>query len=332
MKNFIYISTLIISFFCISCEDVINVDLETGRPQIVVDGWINNKFESQKIRLLSTSGYFDNTTPPYIENATVRVLDLVNNKTLNFTYDSDGYYTWTPTTLADTLIVRQRPGDFDRDGDGLYDNYYKLEVSVVFDNKDLQFESYTSLERVPSIDSLFFQTSKGDTEKDDQIYGELFAKDFAGPADCYWIKTWKNDNFLNKSSEMLLAFDITPGRSDYGNILTQATPFIPPVRLGINLSISEEEDERGEKNYEVGDSVYCEIHSMTEKAFDFMSASRSAMANGGLFATPLANVPSNIVASNKDAEGMVVGVFCGSAISSLGYRINTKPPYDNRKL
>ncbi|ANQ48330.1 DUF4249 domain-containing protein [Flammeovirga sp. MY04] len=332
MKNLIKYTSLILILLTSSCEDIINVDLETGRPQIIVDGWLNNKFETQRIRLISTIGYFDTETPPAVENATVRVIDQVNNKTLNFTYDKDGYYTWTPTTLEDTLIVRQRPGDFDRDGDGLYDNYYKLEVSVNFDNKDLAFESYTSLERVPPIDSIFFQTSKGKTVEEDEIYGELFAKDFVGPADCYWIKTWKNGNLLNKSSEILLAFDITPGRSDFGNILTEPTAFIPPVRLGINLSISEDEENRGEKNYEVGDSVYCEIHSMTEKAFDFMSRSRSAMSNGGLFATPLANVPTNIIATNQDAEGMVIGVFNGSAISSKGYRINTKPPYDNRQL
>ncbi|NLR92609.1 DUF4249 family protein [Flammeovirga agarivorans] len=330
MKKLANIYLLFSIFIFFSCEDVIDVDLETGRAQIVVDGWVNNKFEEQRIRLISTVGYFDNNTPPAVENAVVKLHDLVNNKVMDFTYDENGYYTWTPSSIDDTLIVRERPGDFDRDSDGNYNNYYKLEVSVNFDDKDLAFEAFTSLERVPVIDSLVFMTDKGQKVEDDEIYGELWAKDFAGPADCYWIKTWKNGSFLNKSSEMQLAFDITPGRSDYGNILTEPTVFIPPVRLGINPVLSDEEADAGEKFYEVGDTVYCEIHSMTEDAFDFMSRSKSSMANGGLFATPLANVPSNIKASNEATEGMVVGVFCGSAITSLGYRINSKPPYDDR--
>lgn len=326
----ILILNIIILLF-ISCEDVINVDLATGRPQIVVDGWINNKFEKQKIRLVNTIGYFDTSTPPFIENATVKIIDQVNNKVLNFNYESDGYYTWSPSALSDTLIVRNRPGDFDRDSDGLYDNYYKLEINVNFEGKNVSLESYTSLERTPIIDSLVFKTSKQDNVEDEKIYGAIWAKDYKGPADCYWIKTFKNGDFLNKKDEMLLAFDITPGRSDYGNEITKDTYFIPPVRQGINPTLTEEEVNAKAPLYSVGDSVYCEIHSMTEKAFDFLSQARSQMSNGGLFASPLANVPSNIIASDSESGGMAVGVFCGSAISSKGFRIKTKPPYDENK-
>lgn len=313
-----------------SCEDVIQVDLQQGPAQIVVDGWINNKFETQRIRLVTTNGYFDPTAPPLIENATVKVQDLVNNKTLDFTYEGNGYYTWSPTTLADTLIVRQRPDDFDRDGDGLYSNYYKLEVNVNFGGDEVSLEAYTSLERVPPIDSLVFKTSKQDNQEDEKIYGEIWAKDYRGPADCYWIKTYKNEEFLNKKDEMQLAFDITPGRSDYGNILTVDTYFIPPVRRGINPRLSEEEQDAKAPLYNVGDTVLCEIHSMTENGFDFLSQAKSQMSNGGLFASPLANIPTNIIATNSISEGKAVGVFCGSAISSKGYRINTKPPYEEK--
>ncbi|AZQ61823.1 DUF4249 domain-containing protein [Flammeovirga pectinis] len=328
-KNIQYIIYFFI-FTLISCEDVITVDLATGRPQIVVDGWINNKFETQKIRLVSTTGYFNSDAPPYVENATVKIHNLVNNTTMDFTYDKDGYYTWTPATLADTLLVRQRPSDFDRDSDGLYNNYYRLEVTAEFTGVDVHFEAFTSLERTPVIDSLTFKTQVASDDYPEVIYGELWAKDFAGPADCYWIKTWKNDSLLNKSNEMSLAFDITPGRSDYGDVIKEDTYFIPPVRNSINPRLSDDEQEAKKPLYQINDSVYCEIHSMTENAFDFMSQAKSQMSNGGLFATPLANVPSNILALDSKSDGLVVGVFCGSAISSKGFRIKTKPPYEEK--
>ncbi|NME71955.1 DUF4249 family protein [Flammeovirga aprica] len=329
MKNhYIYLFLLLI-LLSTSCEDIITIDLPQGQTQIVVDGFINNQFEKQRIRLVTTNGYFDPTTPPLVENADVKIIDLVNNKTIQFNYESDGYYTWTPSTLADTLIVRQRPSDFDRDGDGRYDNYYKLEVSVDFEGQELAFESYTSLERVPPIDSLVFKTSRGKTEVEDMIFGELWAKDFAGPADCYWIRTYKNGDFLNKRNEMSLAFDITPGRSTFGDIITQDTYFIPPIRTSINPSRTEEEVENNFPIYEINDSVRVEIHSITENAFDFLSQSRQQMSNGGLFARPLANVPTNIIPANDQSVGLAVGVFCGSAISSKGFRITTKPPYED---
>ncbi|MBD0401338.1 DUF4249 domain-containing protein [Flammeovirga sp. EKP202] len=327
-NNKLYIFT-ILSLLLFGCEDVITIDLPQGKTQIVVDGFINNKFEKQRIRLINTNGYFDPNTPPLVENANVRVIDLVNSKTITFTYESDGYYTWTPPTEADTLIVRQRPADFDRDGDGRYDNYYKLEVDVNFQEQDLSFEAYTSLERVPPIDSLIFKTSREEKEEDEKITAELWAKDYAGPNDCYWIKTFRNGDFLNKSNELLIAFDITPGRSDFGDILTEDTYFIPPIRGGINPSRSEEEIENNAPLYQIGDSVYCEIHSITENAFDFLSQSRTQMSNGGLFARPLANVPTNIIATNDQSEGLVIGIFCGSAISYKGHRITTKPPYED---
>ncbi|KXX67313.1 DUF4249 family protein [Flammeovirga sp. SJP92] len=329
MKNYKIYLFVFLAFLSYSCEDIIDVDLAQGRAQIVVDGFLNNKFEKQRIRLISTNGYFDPTTPPLIENADVKVTDLVNNKTMIFSYESNGYYTWTPQTLADTLIVRQRPADFDRDGDGRYDNYYKLDVTVNFLDKNLAFEAYTSLERVPPIDSLIFKTSRESNVEEELIFGEIWAKDFAGPADCYWIKTYKNGDFLNKSNELSIAFDITPGRSEFGDIITEDTYFIPPIRNSINPSRTEEEIENNAPLYEIGDSIYCEIHSITENTFDFLSQSRQQMSNGGLFARPLANVPTNIIPLNEESEGQAVGIFCGSAISSKGYRITTQPPYDD---
>mgnify|MGYP000365298311 CR=1 FL=1 len=89
---------LFIIFFCIlivSCEDVINVDLETSKPKLVIDASINwfkgTEGGNQTIKLSLTAPFFDETIPP-ATGATVIVTDT-NNNVFNFTENgSTGIY------------------------------------------------------------------------------------------------------------------------------------------------------------------------------------------------------------------------------------------------
>jgi hypothetical protein len=68
MKNIkLFIVLLIASFSVISCEEVVDVDLETAAPKLVIDASI--KWEKgttgnvQKIKLTTTTDYYSNTIP-----------------------------------------------------------------------------------------------------------------------------------------------------------------------------------------------------------------------------------------------------------------------------
>nr|WP_315196526.1 DUF4249 family protein [uncultured Flavobacterium sp.] len=68
MKNIkLFIVLLIASFSVISCEEVVNVDLETATPKLVIDASI--KWEKgttgsiQKIKLTTTTDYYSTTIP-----------------------------------------------------------------------------------------------------------------------------------------------------------------------------------------------------------------------------------------------------------------------------
>ncbi len=84
MKKIIYI--LLVSLLSTSCEDVINLNLETAEPRLVIDAslnWIDTtNGEIQFIKLSLTAPYYDNNFPP-ASGATVTVTDL-NNNTFNF--------------------------------------------------------------------------------------------------------------------------------------------------------------------------------------------------------------------------------------------------------
>jgi hypothetical protein len=79
---------LFLSF--ISCEKVIDVDLATGKPRLVVEASINwyanTSGNEQKIKLSTTTGYFSNTIPT-VSGATVFI---TNSNSQVFTFTEDG--------------------------------------------------------------------------------------------------------------------------------------------------------------------------------------------------------------------------------------------------
>ena len=78
--------------------------------------------------------------------------------------------------------------------------------------------------------------------------------------------------------------------------------------------------------YFQGDSVYVEIQSISNEAYFFLNQviieSGREGGFGALFATPLANVSTNIVAENND--NLVAGFFNIAAVSSAGNRLRNE--------
>ncbi|MDR6843640.1 DUF4249 domain-containing protein [Flavobacterium granuli] len=76
-----YITIVIALFFFVSCEDVVNVDLNTAPPRLVVDASINwqkgTDGSIQKIILSSTTDYYSNVIPK-VSGATVSIKNSQN--------------------------------------------------------------------------------------------------------------------------------------------------------------------------------------------------------------------------------------------------------------
>lgn len=87
MKNLKYISVLLITLFLMGCEDVIDVDLPTGEPKLVVDASLNWQLGSlgneQVIKLSTTTGYYEPTVPK-VSGATVFVTNTDSNQVFDF--------------------------------------------------------------------------------------------------------------------------------------------------------------------------------------------------------------------------------------------------------
>jgi len=289
----------------IGCEDVIEVDLEGGDEQLVVDAWITNQSQPQEIRLRRTSPYFEASPSPAESGATVIVSESNGNQYI-FTEDGNsGNYIWTPAA-GEQL--------------GTVGNGFQLDINLS-DGKNYQAVSF--LNRTTPVDSIAAVYEEESLGRPEGFYCEFFARDPVGPGDTYWIKTFKNGEFLNKPNEINIAFDagFTPGA------MVDGVTFITPIRSFVNR-IADSGDSAVDTDsfppYVEGDSIRIEIHSLNFASFDFLSQAQTQLTLGdaGIFAEPPTNVPTNITALNgTEARDKPVGFFNVAAVEARERRI-----------
>lgn len=284
MKKIVFF-ILGISFFLVSCEDVIDVKLDQGTPFLVIDAFLNDKPENQKIRITQSAPYFENAAAKGITGAIVNVSDGLG-RSFNFIDQGNGDYS-LPINNTDTLPF------------AIVGNYYKLEIKY-------NGETYSSealLNRTAPIDSIFatYQTNSfaEANEAKDGYAIDLKSIDPQGEGDTYWFKVYRNDTLLNRPSNIVLAFDAAFGPGS-DNI-----QFIPPIIFGLTPRL-----------YQKGEKAKVEIHSISPFTYQWLIEAQAQMTNGGLFATPPFNVKTNIKNSTTEKEKQAIGWFDISSVSS----------------
>jgi hypothetical protein len=314
MKKILYItlSSLLIAIL-FACEKEINPDLDKAEAIIVVDAWLNQKMERQEIKITRSQPYFDNTTPAKISGAIVSIEDLDSGTMYEFQEGENAYY-WQPVDVPF----------------GVVGHHYKLTVNV---DGEI-FEAFSTLGRVPPIDDVQFNFEPADLlVKQDYYKAEFIATDPAGVGDAYWIKTWKNGEYLGKPGEINIAFDagFTASQSVDGEVfnLIIRQDFLNPTD-----KIPDTQNEYY-PSYLVGDSVYVEVHAITPETFDFLWAVYFQTNRTGsiteLFATPLANVPTNIQSTDENSITNIAGFFNVGGVSGKGKKL-TQEMADEAKL
>lgn len=293
MKSIQYLFFILFSIVIFSsCEDVITdeISLDNGERQLTVDAWLNDQSEEQTITLTLSQPYFDNSFPTVVTRATVQVRDETTGEVFDFTdVDRDGIYSWEPNTAGETLCV--------------LGNTYTLNVSFAGET----YQATSTVNRVPPIDSIFYEFRDDEFGQPDGIYASLFARDLEGAGDTYWIRTFKNGKYLDATNELNIAFDA--GFSQGGNI--DGITFIVPIREAINPIVGGDDP----PPYKVGDKIDVEIYSITNEAFFFFESLQIQLNNAGLFAEPSANVPTNVRNINPNSDVKAVGYFGTGAVS-----------------
>lgn len=286
MKNLYLILAFTTLIGLSSCEDVVNPNINSSKPVMIVDAFLTNEPIPQTIRLTQTIGFLDNTTkPPIILGATVSIKNS-ENQIFNFIDEKqDGNYTWKPSNSTETL--------------GNIGTSFILTVA----NKGEVFNASTQVKRTAIYDSLttvFRKEGEEGTGSKEGYYARLSARDNIGVGDCYRIKTYRNDTLFMKPQELNLAYDASFSKGGS----TDGTSFILPIRNAVN---------RRDEPYKVGDKIQIDIISLTEPTFDYLNNVRTQQQNGGLFANPPANVGTNLINANPQSKEQALGWFSVSA-------------------
>lgn len=164
---------LIIGLSLVSCEKVIEVDLNEADTRLVIEANITTDSVRNKVTLTTSGGYFDNSAVQPVKGAQVRISDEIGNSEI-LQEGNDGVYYMQNLT-------------------GTENTEYSIEV-IVEDNV------YTAQEFLPvavPIDSLYYEIDDfvppGNEEEGDQYNLRITISDPVDTVNYYRLVTYVND-------------------------------------------------------------------------------------------------------------------------------------------
>ena len=218
------ISIVISSIGLISCEDVVDVDLNTAAPKLVIDAsikWQKGTLgDEQTIKLSTTTGYFENTIPivsgaiVFITDSNLIQYDFIEdigtgnyictnfNPVLNETYvltvihDGQTYLATENLIPSPTIdsVEQNDEGGFTGDeievkfffqDDGLVDNFYLIQFNP----------SFLNLPEYDVVDDEFFQGN--------QMFGLYFNEDLEVADDLTFTLHGISERYYNYMNVLL---------------------------------------------------------------------------------------------------------------------------------
>jgi len=160
--------------FLISCEEVLNVDLNEANPNVVIEGLITDHPGPYIVKVTMTGDYYKNQTPPAVSNALVIISDN--------------------TGSLDTLI-QTSPGIYStKTIAGVKQRTYTLTVNI---NGNI----YTATSTLPDlypVDSLrYTYYPKRDLFHREGYYPLAYSQEPQNTENYYMWKFFRNDTLLN---------------------------------------------------------------------------------------------------------------------------------------
>jgi Domain of unknown function (DUF4249) len=255
------------------CIKVIDLHPDHGPALPYIDAWITDQPGVQVIRMLKAVDYTDSAQASPVADAIIQVTDLTSSTVYPFNY-TDGSYIYDAGT-----------GSI-----GITGHVYQLDISYA----GQQFSAVDTLKRNTTIDSIHVEFKKSDGTRKEGYYASFYASDIPGATDFYWIRTYLNGS-LNFYTGELFSID-----GSFYEDISDGFEFIAPVREVITAD---------DHPYQPGDSVRVLIRSLSKPSYDFGNQLNAQLQNGGLFATVLRNVPTNINTTQGSGNLTIAGWF-----------------------
>lgn len=150
MKTFFKLTVLLLTVVFTSCEDVIDVDVQTAASRLVIEASLDwekgTTGNNQTIKLSESTAYFDTTKNTSVTNASVKVTNDTSHEEFVFTHQGNGVY----TTSSFIPVI--------------YDSYT---LEVIYDG-----ETYTAnetLNPIVDIDAITQSTEDGFNDEDLEV-------------------------------------------------------------------------------------------------------------------------------------------------------------------
>ncbi len=259
-----------------ACEDVIDVDLDEGTPQITVDALISDSDETPHVKLTLSGQYFDAASVRPITDATLSLTDSEGNMYGFDEPDSEGRYYLT------NGISNVTAG-----------NTFTLQV----DYNNEQYIAESTVRDIPLIDSISWAREKVPFGDVDSIWAvQFWATDLEGLGDAYWVRPMREGVVNNDPGKIVIGYDGSTGRGSK----IDGIPFILPIRAAITPG-GFAGPPSDEELAEVGDEIGVQLYSISLEFAEFLTIMSEQLNNGGLFAETPANLPTNVI--NQDENG-----------------------------
>ncbi|MES2387380.1 MAG: DUF4249 domain-containing protein [Bacteroidota bacterium] len=268
-----------------SCTKEIVLEPEAAKPQISVDGAIYNNKDTQTVYLNRTQPIYTRDNPYMVTGASLSVSD-----------DSGGSWLFTETA----------PGTYTAAFRGKSLHTYTL----TFTSGAYTYSAQAYLPRTVKPDSLMFDFKEKGMGQDPGFEARLAGRDPRGSGENYRTKVWRNGSEYADTAQKSNEIQIL---NDY-SINWDGLPFIPPMEFGINQF----------KRFKKDDIVRLWLMTTDKSTYQFLDACNREMNNGGLFAVPPGNVPTNITGGGTDITTKAVGHFAAYAVSEVNVVVPNK--------
>lgn len=259
----------------LSCIDIIDLDLDTGRTHLVVFGWITNEHKPYEIRLSESNGYSDQSGYPVVSGAEVFVTDELGNRHQFIEQSGSGRYLSDPNSFIGS------PGS-------------TYQLTVLYEDN----EYISSSELMPHLgtaDEAFinFIADPADFNvdpQDENYFVSAFVDDNPQEDNFYRWKIYVNGELRNRPEELVLFDDeFTNGnrfKFDAGNVL-----------------------------FTENDIPYFEHMSLSKGAYDYYNNVKSLISNSTLSPRVIPGIVEGNISNVDNPDELVLGYFGASEVA-----------------
>ena len=355
MKKFIYLLTVLCIFT--ACETEVDPNLSEPANIVVIDAFLTNQGLTQHINVTRSQAYFEDDVPPKIPNAVVTVTDLTDPGIAPYVFqETEERYTWNSsdgnsfgtightyelevvidgviytsrTTMSDvpeidsiTFRLEEENAFFE---EKIFAEFFATDLEGLDDTYWIKaWKNGTYLGRPDEINIAYDAAFGADPDNDNLPFIQPI-RDGINPSeevDDDELSPYNLPDTLLNRNDTIFTFE----GGIYGYLIDEELVFEDAASLD-QISIDHEQFTfSNDTLYVAGDSVYVEIHSISNDAWFFLSQviieTTRTGGFGALFATPLANVSTNIIPETP--ENRVAGFFNVAAVSNAGRRLNNE--------